>query len=258
MKIQYPGLIALLVTILFTSSTMVISDKTPEQILKEAEGKRSPWTQMSMIAELTTNAKSGTTISIYKVYFKDEINTLVAFMEPKFEKGNLLLMVDADLWYYVRETKKPTRITPVQRLSGSVSYGDLARLGWSKDYTIVSSEETELTTETGTASTYLLNLAAKSQGATYQKIKLWIDKKTSRPLKSEVYLLSGKMFKTMYFTKYEIINNKEVNSQIEFIDHFNGDQKSVLNFSKITQEKSIPNRFFIKTSLAEVSDEVSE
>lgn len=65
---------------------MYISEKTPEQILKEAESKRSPWTQMSMTAELNTNAKSGTTKSIYKVYFKDEINTLVAFLEPQFEK----------------------------------------------------------------------------------------------------------------------------------------------------------------------------
>ncbi|MCR6641582.1 MAG: outer membrane lipoprotein-sorting protein [Sporocytophaga sp.] len=258
MKIKLQGFLAFFALALFTSSTMYISEKTPEQILKEAESKRSPWTQMSMTAELNTNAKSGTTKSIYKVYFKDEINTLVAFLEPQFEKGNLLLMVDADLWYYVRETKKPTRITPVQRLSGSVSYGDLARLGWSKDYTIVSSEETELKTEIGTSETYLLNLAAKSQGATYQKIKLWIDKKTSKPLKSEVFLLSGKMYKTMLFTKYEIVNNKEVNSQIEFTDHFNANQKSVLNFSKIAQEKTIPNRFFIKTSLAEVSDEVSE
>lgn len=243
------------VTIVFTTAFISVRpEMTPAEILKQADLKRSPWTQMSMTAELLSSGKSGDTKSIYKVYFKDEISTLVAFVEPKFEKGNLLLMVQEDLWYYVRETRKPTRITPVQRLSGSVSYGDIARLGWSKDYNIVSSKEATLENQP----VYLMELSAKSQGATYQKISLWIDKANFRPLKAEVYLLSGKLYKTLKFTKYQTMAGKDVNTQIEFVDHFTSGQKSTLDFTRIAQEKALPNRYFIKTSLADVSDEVTK
>jgi outer membrane lipoprotein-sorting protein len=255
MKIKITSSIGGLLLALILSSYIDHQNSfSPEEILLKAEKKRSPWSQMSMLAELNTIINSKEKQSIYKVYFKNSENTLVAFKEPKFEKGNILLMVGEDLWYYVRDTKRPTRITPVQKLSGSVSYGDLARLGWSKDYTIDSHEETKL----NNTDTYILNLHAKSQGATYQKIKLWIDKNTFKPTKAEVFLLSGKLYKSLKFTKYQIIAGEEVNTQIEFIDHFNKDQKSVLDFTQITQEKNIPNRYFIKTSLAAVSDEVCQ
>lgn len=244
----------LILTLILSSYIGHQSSFSPEEILLKAEKKRSPWSQMSMLAELNTVINSKEKQSIYKVFFKDSENTLVAFKEPKFEKGNILLMVGEDLWYYVRDTKRPTRITPVQKLSGSVSYGDLARLGWSKDYTIDSHEESTL----NNASTYILNLHAKSQGATYQKIKLWIDKSSFKPVQAEVFLLSGKLYKSLKFSKYQTIAGEEVNTQIEFIDHFSKDQKSVLDFTQITQEKNIPNRYFIKTSLAVVSDEVCQ
>ncbi len=246
------GASAFLLLLSFSSNIAQEASLSPEDILKRAEYKRSPWEQMSMMAELNTLINEKEKRSVYKVYFKDSENTLVAFMEPKFEKGNILLMVGEDLWYYVRDTKKPTRITPVQKLSGSVSYGDLARLGWSKDYTIENHEEARLHAK----NVYILYLAAKSNGATYQKIKLWVDKDTFKPLQAEVFLLSGKLYKTLKFTQYQTIAGAEVNTQIEFTDHFNKDQKSILDFTQVVQEKNIPNRYFIKTSLAVVSDEV--
>jgi hypothetical protein len=61
------------------------------------------------------------------------------------------------------------------------------------------------------------------------------------------------LYKTIVFTKYEIVAGKEMNTQIEFTDHFNKERKTSIYFSKEKSEKNLPANYFIKEKLAEVS-----
>ncbi len=232
-----------------------ITQPDAEKILRAAELQRAPWDQMEIIAELEAPARrGGVKTSKYRVFFKDEIKTLAGFLEPKFERGNLLLMFGEDLWYFVKETRRPTRITPIQRLSGSVSYGDLARLHWTKDYDIEKMEKPPDPIK-GQA-TIILHLTANSKGATYQKIKLWLEAKSSKPLFCEVFLLSGKHFKTIEFTKYDKIGGKNVNTEMVYTDHLNKDEKSTLSFTQFIPRNDLPEKYFIKTYLPDLSVEI--
>lgn len=227
------------------------------EILIEAELKRAPWLEMEIQAELFGIDKKGKErFSEFRVFFKDSTKTIAGMVKPVFEKGNLLLMVGEDLWFYVRETRRPTRITPIQRLSGAVSYGDLARLSWTLDYKIESIESDLL--EDSNLETHKLILQAKTGGATYQKVHLWIDKKTSRPVLSDVFLLSGKHFKTIEFTKFEIKHGKEVNTEIQYTDHLRKGLTTTLRFTDVQPKPSIPDKYFIKTYLPDLSTEIIE
>jgi len=226
------------------------------EILKQAETFRIPWKGMSLSASILTDGEKADNHK-YKVFYQDS-KTLVVFAAPEVEKGNLLLMNGNDLWFYVNSTNKPTRITPIQRLSGSTSFGDLARLSWSVDYNIVRMSDTIIKDAQTSTGIYKFELAAKSTGATYQKVSLWINKKDSHPIQSQVYLSSGKLYKTLYFNKYETVSSKIINTQITFVDHFNKNLKSVLTFSEIKENANIPNRYFITTMLPEVSNELSK
>ena len=227
----------------------------PIDVLKQAETFRVPWKGMSLVANILTDGEKADSHK-YKVFYQDN-KTLVVFTAPEVEKGNLLLMNGNDLWFYVNSTNRPTRITPIQRLSGSTSFGDLARLSWSVDYNIVRVADTIVKDQQVSTGIYKFELSAKSPGATYQKVTLWINKKDSHPMKSEVYLSSGKLYKTLQFNKYETVSSKVINTQITFIDHFNKNLKSVLTFSEIKENTNIPNRYFINTMLPEVSNELS-
>ena len=240
----------ILLTFGFTESEIDI-----KSILKKAEYKRVPWDGMSIDASITNEGKDDK--HTYKVFYQGE-KTLVAFVEPVEEKGNLLLMNGNDLWFYINGTNRPTRITPIQRLSGAASYGDLTRLGWSEDYDVVKMIDTTETVNSVDTAVYKFDLKSKSPSATYQKIQLWVNKSNFRPIRSEVYLTSGKLYKTLDFGNYITVSGKEVNAQITFTDHFNKDKKSVLNFSNFSEEKNLPNRYFIKTMLPEVSDELAD
>jgi len=105
---------------------------------------------------------------------------------------------------------------------------------------------------------YLLHLRANGQAISYQKINLWIEKGSNRPIKEEVFLSSNKLYKTLFFTKYQTIEGKEINMEIAFIDYFNKGKKTLLQFSKPQIEKHLSADFFLKDKLPAVSNELSK
>jgi hypothetical protein len=92
--------------------------------------------------------------------------TLVKFASGR-DRGNYLLMAGDDMWIYILNTRKPIRITPIQRLMGEASNGDVARANFSQDYdaTLLSEEALDGST------CWKLELKAKSPGATYHRIE---------------------------------------------------------------------------------------
>ena len=220
-------------------------------ILHQAELKRMPWEQMSLYATLIDSNSAASTSTSYRVFF-DANKALVACTEPSAQKGNLLLLKNHEMWFYIKSTAQPIKITPLQRLSGSVSFVDIARLDWAVDYTIDSFENVKIGNDKKEEA-YLLHLHAISPDISYRKINLWADKNSKRPIRADIYLSSEKLYKTMLFTKYQTIAGKEINTQTEFIDYFNKGRKSVINFSRAQQEKSLPESYFMKEKLPEVS-----
>jgi Outer membrane lipoprotein-sorting protein len=220
------------------------------QILRQAESKRMPWVQMSLYATLTDNSGGSNLTTSYHVFF-DADKALIVCREPLTQKGNLLLLQNHEMWFYVKATAQPMKITPLQRLSGSVSFVDMARLRWTTDYSIDSFEIVHYGDKTDEV--FLLHLHAVSQEISYRKIDLWVDKNGKRPIKADIYLSSEKIYKTIQFTKYQTIAGKEINTQISFTDHFNKDRKSVIDFSRPQQENNLPESYFIKEKLREIS-----
>ncbi len=46
-------------------------------------------------------------------------------------------MLGDDMWIYLPDTSRPVRITPLERLSGDASNGDVARTNYAVDYSPV-------------------------------------------------------------------------------------------------------------------------
>ena len=77
---------------------------------------------------------------VFDVDIKGMDKTLVKFLNADV-KGQYLLMVDDDMWIYMPNTRKPIRITPLQRLMGNASNGDVARTHYAQDYTAAFNRE---------------------------------------------------------------------------------------------------------------------
>ena len=233
----------------------VIVAPNAADILNKADAVRAPWGDFTMIADIVFEKHGRSKKERFRVFVKDYRKTLVSYLEPARQRGNLLLMVEDNLWYYVNATKRPMRITPIQKLSGGTSYGDITRLNWSGDYVPEIVGEESVRVEENTYDAWLLKLTAKSRSATYKTIDLFVEKESYFPRKAIVYLQSGKKMKTMYFTEFKKNAGKMMNTRIDFVDHLSSDSETSMIFSGISV-KSAPKRFFLKSSLPLLYSEV--
>ena len=108
------------------------------------------------------------------------------------------------MWVYLPDTSRPVRITPLERLSGDASNGDVARTNYSADYT----PTIYATEKLGQTECHVLELTAKRKGATYQRILYWLRAEDARPVRAEFYLTSGKHIKSATFDDYAQIGGK--------------------------------------------------
>ena len=130
----------------------------------------------------------------YTVFAQAGHRSLVLMQSPA-EKGQKVLMLGDDFWLLMPGSQRPLRITPMQKLLGDASTGDIATLSWADDYggRIVGEERC------GESPCLHLSLAANRKGVTYQRIELWLGTKLNEPLKAELYVQSDKLAKQAAF-----------------------------------------------------------
>jgi outer membrane lipoprotein-sorting protein len=108
-----------------------------EAILKRSDGYRNGWPSYVLHVKITNfESNKADEEKLYEVSQKGTEKTYVEFMSPR-EKGQHLLMLGDDMWVYLPDTSRPVRITPLERLSGDASNGDVARTNYAADYTPV-------------------------------------------------------------------------------------------------------------------------
>ena len=140
-------------------------------------------------------------------------NGLVRFLSVR-NKGQSLLMRGDDMWFFLPSVARPVRITPIQRLLGNVSNGDLARLRYALDYDATIEGESELDGQRCT----ILDLRAKRKGATYQRVRYFVARTDARPVQAEYFLTSGKPVKSARFEEPRDMGGKPILSRIVIRD----------------------------------------
>jgi hypothetical protein len=156
----------------------------------------------------------------YKVFAQAGRQSLVLMQSPA-EAGQKVLMLGDDFWLLMPGSQRPLRITPMQKLLGDASTGDIATMSWAEDYTgkLVGEDACEppaaaanaagvATTAGSVAPTSTqkpsqtclhLSLNATRKGVTYQRIELWLGKARHEPVRADLYVLSDKLAKQARF-----------------------------------------------------------
>ena len=132
----------------------------------------------------------------YTVFAQARHQSLVLMQSPA-EKGQKVLMLGDDFWLLMPSSQRALRITPMQKLLGDASTGDIATLSWADDYTGAVAGEDNCG-EPAQACLHL-SLAATRKGVTYQRIELWIGKARHEPIKADLYVQSDKLAKQARF-----------------------------------------------------------
>ncbi len=165
-------------------------------LLKATDRYRVSATNMQVETQINTFNTDGSPDKErrYTVFAQANHQSLVLMQSPA-EKGQKVLMLADDFWLLMPNSQRPLRITPMQKLLGDASTGDIATMSWADDYsaTLVGDESC------GALPCTHLSLTAARKGVTYQRIELWIGKPRHEPIKADLYVQSDKLAKQARF-----------------------------------------------------------
>jgi hypothetical protein len=113
-------------------------------------------------------------------------------LAPARSKGNLLLMVKGNMWFYKPGLSKPVPISRRQKLMGDAAYGDIAATNYAEDYDVLNVESQMLEN----VPCYVFQLRSANKKTTYDSIKYWVEKERLLGIRAEYMTVSGKLFKT--------------------------------------------------------------
>ena len=236
-------LLLLLIGFLLTCALVCRAASLPaldaEALLKRSDLYRNGWpTYVVQVKISDFEAGKSDEEHLYEVSQKGTDKTYVDFMSPR-EKGRHLLMLGDDMWVYLPDTSRPVRITPLERLTGDASNGDVARTNYAVDYSPVYLRSEKV----GAVDCNVLELTAKHKGATYQRIVYWLRAEDARPVRAEFYLTSGKHIKSATFDEYEQSGGRLLLRKLTLYDEIRHNSHSVLEYTGAAQ-RSLPDKLF--------------
>lgn len=170
--------------------------------------------------------------------------TIVRFMQPAKDRGKLMLRSGNDMWFFDPATNASIRIAPQQRLLGQAANGDVVTIMLARDYTPTYKGEEEITDgERKTRKSHALALAAKSSGATYSKVELWVDTEQQIPLRARFYAESGHLLKTVFYRRYQQQLGRSRPTETVIIDGLNPQSVTLMRFGNFSSP-NIPTTWF--------------
>jgi outer membrane lipoprotein-sorting protein len=210
-----------------------------QALLRQSDAVRNGWPSYVVRVKITNfEAGKPDEEDLFEVYQKGTEKSYVEFLSPR-DKGKYLLMLGDDMWVYLPDTSRPIRITPLERLSGNASNGDIARTNYASDY-----DAALLRTETvGGVQCNVLELNARRKGATYRKILYWLRATDARPVKADFFLASGKHIKSATFDEYRQVSGLTLLRRLTIYDQIRKNSHSVLEYTGFAA-RNLPDRMF--------------
>jgi hypothetical protein len=171
-----------------------------EELLKEYDKIMGPENFEASVT-MSAHREDGTTRDYgMKMAKKGTDKFRIWFSKPASSKGQeILRTVDADgtdvSYIYIPNLKRASRIGGRDNFQGGdFNNADVLRVNYSLDYTGKATEEKD---------EYKLDLTAKTEKASYDKVNIWMRKKDFMPIKGKFYGKSGKLLRSAEFSDYK-------------------------------------------------------
>jgi len=178
---------------------------------------------------------------------KDKDKMVSLFLEPDSEKGRATLRLGDNMWLYIPNVGRPLRITSMQSVVGGVfNNADIMRLDFSTEYSVVKEDDK--------GEFLLLELKARNDTVSYDKLLMQVNKKTLSPIQIECYTSTKMLIKTLYYKKPKDFGDSIVRpSVVETSSPMYKGYKSIMIYGKITP-KEFADEAFTLESLKKASD----
>jgi hypothetical protein len=229
--------------ILLTLSLML----SAENILEEIDRKLTP-VSAQMYKKLINIEPDGSKKEFLLFQAKKDKDKMISlFLEPESDKGRATLRLGDNMWLYIPNVGKPLRITSMQSVVGGVfNNADIMRLDFSTEYDVASSKDMKEYLE--------LELKAKNDTVSYDKLIMQVDKKHLTPIQIECYTSTGMLIKTLYYKEPKDFGDNIIRpAVVETESPMYKGYKSIMIYGKISP-KEFADEAFTLDNLSKASD----
>jgi outer membrane lipoprotein-sorting protein len=228
-------LLSLPLLFLFPDPVEAAGDPKGEALLKKADAIRNPGEMYKMTVEI----KSSDSRSELEVLLKGTDKTLIVTKSPAKDRGRNMLMLDRDFYAYVPNLKRSLRLGLAQKMSGQVANGDIARTRWAGDYDVSIEKQDKKESQ--------LLLDGNKNNLTYQKIRLWVESASAKPLRAEYLSVDGKtVLKRASFEGYKKIAGANRPTLLRIRD--TGNEESTISIQSM-EVKDLDDSLFTTTNM---------
>lgn len=179
---------------------------------------------------------------------KKEQFTMIVLL-PEVNKGQGYLREEDNVWFYDPTSRKFSFSSIKENIQDSEARNsDLTLRGFAVDYESTGVKEGTI----GSIPVWIIDLKAKSDDVSYERLVLHVAKSQTVLLKEEAYSVSGRLMRTTVYGKYVKLGGKQLPSQIIILDELNPGERSQLTMTQ-QSVSVIPDRVFTKAYLEQVS-----
>lgn len=191
----------LLAALLLLPALGLAAEPSAAELLARYDAVMGP-AHYEAVASMTAHRDDGTTRTYRMKMLKsgDERFRLL-FLEPASSRGQEILRQGDNAWLYMPNLKRSVRMANRDSFQGGdFNNADVLRVNYSADY------EPTLAPEPDEAGTWLLELKAKTADASYDRVRLWLRRDDSMPVKGEYFSASGKLLRSAEFSDVREFN----------------------------------------------------
>ena len=223
---------------LFLIGAVPAEDGNYTEILRQADRARGNLDGVTWDISVTSMEKDKKDTRIEMVVKARGFDVLAENTAPPKYKGNKVLMLRDNMWFYRPSLSKPVPISKRQKLQGQAAYGDITSTDYADGYDASLLREEACGEET----CYVLELKSRNKSNTYDLIHYWVSKGRSVGVKANYFTVSGKLFKSAVMDYENIVELEDGGTQI-FIsrivitDELIGTNQTVLAFTDTRLEK---------------------
>lgn len=182
---------------LWVASLALAAEPTSEEILRKYDATMGP-RAFESVNVMTAWREDGSSRAYKMRMLKLENDKFrIWFDEPSAVKGQEMLRQGDNMWLYLPNLKRATRVASRENFQGGdFNNADVLRVNYQADYTgkLVPSDDEDA---------YCLELKAKSAQTAYDSIKLWVRKSDLLPLKGQYFGTSGQMIRSAVFSDFK-------------------------------------------------------
>jgi outer membrane lipoprotein-sorting protein len=168
---------------------------------------------------------------------------------PEVNKGQGYLREDDNIWFYDPTSRKFSFSSIKENIQNSeAKNSDLTKRSLLEDYDVSSTKEGTV----GKIAVWIMDLKAKTDEVSYERVVLHVRKDRTMLLKQEDYSVSGRLMRTSLYPKYVEISGRLVPSQMLIIDELNPGERSQITMTEQSLA-TLPDKVFNKAFLEQVN-----